>query len=167
MKAANGGDYDFYREDPLPPLRGYFPQRGKIISTKSSPSGGSGPKGRRGRGLEPISPLPVGEGWVRALFVFFLPRSPRRRGPRPFHADRRGPLAAVSAMDAPSPNPLPQGGEGFFRLSSLPVGDSLGEGLVFRLKSALDQYRKPYIIILQHRSPAPWMCLTIPTRAPI
>ncbi len=32
-----------------------------------------------GRGLEPISPLPEGEGWVRALFVFFLMKDPLPR----------------------------------------------------------------------------------------
>ncbi|MEY4248735.1 MAG: hypothetical protein RJA87_368 [Pseudomonadota bacterium] len=30
---------------------------------------------------------------------------------------------------SPSPNPLPQGGEGFFCLSPLPVGEGLSEGL--------------------------------------
>ena len=40
-----GGRVD---EDPLPRLCRYFPHRGKIISAKSSPPGGSGPKGRRG-----------------------------------------------------------------------------------------------------------------------
>jgi hypothetical protein len=28
------------------------------------------PSPPRDRGLEPISPLPVGEGWVRALFPY-------------------------------------------------------------------------------------------------
>ena len=34
----------------------------------------------------------------------------------------------------PSPNPLPQGGEGFIFLSPLPVGEGLSEGLVCFLK---------------------------------
>ena len=36
------------KQGPHPRLSRYFPQRGKTISAKSSPSGGSGPKGRRG-----------------------------------------------------------------------------------------------------------------------
>ncbi len=39
-----------------------------------------------GEGFIGSSPLPVGEGWVRAFLVSFLPFSPRRRGPRPFHS---------------------------------------------------------------------------------
>jgi hypothetical protein len=29
-----------------------------------------------GEGLSPLSPLPVGEGWVRALLVFFIKKEP-------------------------------------------------------------------------------------------
>ena len=34
----------------------------------------------RGRGLDPISPLPVGEGWVRALLVFLPSVFPAKAG---------------------------------------------------------------------------------------
>jgi hypothetical protein len=37
------------------------------------------PSPPRGRGLEPISPLPEGEGWVRALIVFVFEKNPLPR----------------------------------------------------------------------------------------
>ena len=50
------------------------------------------PSPPRGRGLERISPLPVGEGWVRALFSSH-PRVPREGGdPDPFTRTENGPL---------------------------------------------------------------------------
>ena len=55
----------FLMKVPLPRLRRYFPQRGKIIGAKSSPSGGSSPKGRRGPCLPSVFPAKAGRAVER------------------------------------------------------------------------------------------------------
>ncbi len=83
----------FFLKNPLPRLRRYFPQRGKIFRPRSSPSGGSGAQRRRG---------------PRFLSPPHMPCSPRRRGPRPFHTAGsfvEHPRPSTSSGRGRAPNP--------------------------------------------------------------
>jgi len=101
------GGLSVSHEHPLPRLRRYFPQRGKILNAQIFPLWGKwreAPKGalfsvfripreggenrgsipspnplpQGGEGFVFLSPLPEGEGWVRALFKIPNPQTPQR-----------------------------------------------------------------------------------------
>ena len=66
-------------DDPLPRLRRYFPQRGKIINAKSSPSGRSGAQRRRGPRFFPLILCRA----ARVNLTGQLHQTQRCRSPRP------------------------------------------------------------------------------------